>query len=232
MSGDNRLESSWQTETSKRMVGVDWMPGRLVSNVSDSVDDPERFGFKLRRAREEKGLSQIELAEMAGYSNGWISSVERGVSVPTGTFARRMEVVLGTELGVSKLLLELSSHRRGSVGSWGVTPTEVSGFVGLSRTRIYGLMNVFTNAIGGRAGDPDLFNSVWWEENDGRGYLAWVNIDGLQRIRRTEVARFVVTDRLKMSGLTIESISIDEYWERVAEVLTDLNDWLDKKRRI
>lgn len=207
--------------------------GRLTSNMSDGVDDPERFGSKLRAARELKGLSQIELAEMTGYSNGWISSVERGVCVPTGTFARRMEVVLGTDLGVTELLRNLSSHRRGSVGTWGVTATEVAGFVGLSRTRIYGLMNVFTDAVGGRARhaeNAELFNSVLWEETDGRAYLNWVNVDGMQRVRRTEVARFVVCDGLKAHGLSIESISVDEYWERVAEVLVSLELWLNKKR--
>jgi transcriptional regulator with XRE-family HTH domain len=37
-----------------------------------------RFGQKLRRIRERKGISQEKLAELAGLHRTYVSSIERG----------------------------------------------------------------------------------------------------------------------------------------------------------
>lgn len=192
---------------------------RLVANIVQGVDDPRRFGNKLRAAREGQGLSQIELGEMTGYSNGWISSVERGAATPTGTFARRMEVVLRADLGVTDLLRYLSNCRRGDVGNWGMTPTEMSGYVGLSRTRVYDLLKVYTeNRVAIDARDCGGFDF-------GVGYVRWVAVDNWQRIEISECARFVVWE-----GLGRPRDSVVAGVAGVAGVEADIRNWLDRRR--
>ena len=43
-----------------------------------SVETAHDFGFALRKARKEAGLSQMRLAEMCGCSQRFVSEVERG----------------------------------------------------------------------------------------------------------------------------------------------------------
>ncbi|MFI0976325.1 Scr1 family TA system antitoxin-like transcriptional regulator [Streptomyces sp. NPDC021093] len=54
------------------------------------------FGARLRRSREEQGLTQDELADKMGYSSTHISSVETGRKLPTLRLARSADTALGT----------------------------------------------------------------------------------------------------------------------------------------
>ena len=47
--------------------------------------EAEKFGVVVRRLREEKGLTQEELAERAGISATYVGFIERGDNVPTLT---------------------------------------------------------------------------------------------------------------------------------------------------
>ncbi|MER6910849.1 helix-turn-helix transcriptional regulator [Streptomyces sp. NPDC000594] len=63
--------------------------------------DPEEspkaaFGLRLRRLRDERGLTQDDLAELMGYSGTHISAVETGRRSPTPHFAHRADRALGT----------------------------------------------------------------------------------------------------------------------------------------
>ncbi|MFJ6099959.1 Scr1 family TA system antitoxin-like transcriptional regulator [Streptomyces sp. NPDC092359] len=54
------------------------------------------FGARLRRSREERGFSQVELGAPMGYSGTHISAVETGRKLATLRFARRADAVLET----------------------------------------------------------------------------------------------------------------------------------------
>jgi transcriptional regulator with XRE-family HTH domain len=53
------------------------------------------FGKQLRRVREERGLSQAALADMAGFTPQSISNWERGYSVPSLSLAFVLAETLG-----------------------------------------------------------------------------------------------------------------------------------------
>jgi transcriptional regulator with XRE-family HTH domain len=51
--------------------------------------DKEKFGQRLKTVRKEKGMTQIELAELASIGNKYISNIERGkVSISMDTFMK------------------------------------------------------------------------------------------------------------------------------------------------
>jgi transcriptional regulator with XRE-family HTH domain len=54
------------------------------------------YGARLRRLREERGWSQVELGAQVEYSGTHISQVENGRKFPTLRFSRRVDTVLGT----------------------------------------------------------------------------------------------------------------------------------------
>ena len=49
-----------------------------VSEAGTLSDVQKRFGKKLREVRQQKGISQEKLAELAGLHRTYVSSVERG----------------------------------------------------------------------------------------------------------------------------------------------------------
>lgn len=182
--------------------------------MSDGVDDPERLGNKLRVAREAKGYSQIDLGALTGYSNGWISSVERGVAIPTSTFVRRMEIVLHVDLGASDYVVR--RIKRGDVGDWGMTPTEVAGYVGLSRTRIYELLGKYSELEGDGLGSVDLY----------KGYLPWVSVDGYRRVNIEDCARWKVYDSTEW-----KTLDESELEELIGSEMEAIRTWLGKRRQ-
>ncbi len=57
------------------------------------------FGQKLRKLREEKGISQQELAKILGYkSNSYIYDIERGDFIPSDEKLKRLAKALGIPL--------------------------------------------------------------------------------------------------------------------------------------
>jgi len=54
-----------------------------------------KFGAVLRRLREERGLTQEELAERAGVSATYVGFIERGDNVPTLTILLDLASALG-----------------------------------------------------------------------------------------------------------------------------------------
>jgi transcriptional regulator with XRE-family HTH domain len=62
------------------------------------MDVRERVGLNLQRLRREKGLSQEELADLAGIHQTYLSGVERGKRNPTVTVLHRIAEALGADI--------------------------------------------------------------------------------------------------------------------------------------
>jgi len=72
--------------------------------MDDLIWSANSFGDVIRRAREQKGLTQKELAELYGdISAMYISQIERGERVPSMKVCRRLAEALG--LNTKRLLL-------------------------------------------------------------------------------------------------------------------------------
>ncbi len=66
------------------------------------------FGQKLRNLREEKGVTQQELAEKLGYvTNSYVSDVEKGQFIPSEANLKKIAKVFNSPLvRLKDLLLE------------------------------------------------------------------------------------------------------------------------------
>ena len=60
----------------------------------------ERVGRQLRLLRKARGLTLAELAGRAGLSDGYLSSVERGTTVPSLSSLATIAAVLGSDMSV------------------------------------------------------------------------------------------------------------------------------------
>ncbi|MDR3034217.1 MAG: helix-turn-helix transcriptional regulator, partial [Kitasatospora sp.] len=68
-----------------------------TDNEVDVVSSPAlRFGRELARSRAARGWSQVRLSKQMGYTNGYISLIERGKRALTYTFAVKADEVFGT----------------------------------------------------------------------------------------------------------------------------------------
>jgi transcriptional regulator with XRE-family HTH domain len=57
---------------------------------------PEQLSWRLKRLRQQAGLSQQALAHRAGVSRNFVAQIERGESLPTVGVLRRLAAALGT----------------------------------------------------------------------------------------------------------------------------------------
>ncbi len=60
--------------------------------------DLEVLGPRLRELRREAGLRLADLADVTGYSTGYISQIERGQSLPSLSAMATLAVALGVEM--------------------------------------------------------------------------------------------------------------------------------------
>ena len=71
------------------------------------------FGRTIRRLRENRGLSQEKLAELAGIHRTYIGDVERGTRNIALVNMTRIAKALGTSL--SRLIADMEKRREGSL---------------------------------------------------------------------------------------------------------------------
>jgi transcriptional regulator with XRE-family HTH domain len=60
--------------------------------------DPAALGRAVRAIREERGISQTQLAETTGFMQSWISQVERGRRNPSWSNVGRLAGGLGVSV--------------------------------------------------------------------------------------------------------------------------------------
>jgi transcriptional regulator with XRE-family HTH domain len=65
-----------------------------VTHRRDRRPEAEKFGAIVRTLREERGLTQDQLAERAGVSATYIGFIERGDNVPTLTIILQIAFAL------------------------------------------------------------------------------------------------------------------------------------------
>ena len=73
----------------------------------------ETLGEKIRNLREEKGLTQPELAKLVGVSNGTVSFWENGVNEPKASYVRKLSTVFEV---TSDYLLGLEDETGAKIG--------------------------------------------------------------------------------------------------------------------
>ncbi|GAA3385222.1 helix-turn-helix transcriptional regulator [Cryptosporangium minutisporangium] len=71
--------------------------------MGDQRANPSGFGARLRRRREEAGLSLDALSRITGYSKGYLSKLERGVKRPSIECARRCDHLLSAQGSLASL---------------------------------------------------------------------------------------------------------------------------------
>ncbi|GHT09174.1 hypothetical protein FACS189432_09070 [Bacteroidia bacterium] len=64
------------------------------------MNDRERIGERIREIRTEKGLSQLQLAELAGLSQQNIARIELGRYSPGIDIVGKISDALGCELAI------------------------------------------------------------------------------------------------------------------------------------
>ncbi len=66
-----------------------------MSNTNDLLEYQKALGERIRRMRRDRFLTQLDLAEQVGVTNGQISTIERGLSAPSIGTLRRIALALG-----------------------------------------------------------------------------------------------------------------------------------------
>lgn len=192
-SNDRRLASVRRILTDNDSEGNMVQGGGSTGNVG--------IGQLIREARELLGITQIKLAEMTGYTNGWISLVERGRVVPTRQCLRDLEEVLG-DLGSADYV---GRRKIGDVGDSLMTVTEVARYLEIPRQAVYKYMKV------------DL--------TDGER-MDYVLVDKLRRVPIRSLARWLVNyNEVEATGACGDSLVM-----LIDQEETKIRKWLKERR--
>lgn len=73
-----------------------------MTHRKDRRPEAEKFGAIVRTLREERGLTQDQLAERAGVSSTYLGFIERGDNVPTLTII--LEIASALKVRCSEIL--------------------------------------------------------------------------------------------------------------------------------
>lgn len=76
-------------------------------------EEQRLFGEVIRKAREDRSISQEALADLAGLHRTYISLLERGLRNPSLTVITKLAGALGTSSSILIAALESASKRKG-----------------------------------------------------------------------------------------------------------------------
>ncbi|MCC9311450.1 Scr1 family TA system antitoxin-like transcriptional regulator [Kitasatospora sp. RB6PN24] len=82
---------------------------KLTAGPDPTSSPLMRFGAELRRLRRARGWSQEKTGQLLGYSDTWISLIERGKEVPTSKLALKADEVFETGGLFVELLRRITS---------------------------------------------------------------------------------------------------------------------------
>ena len=88
----------WNDELDFDLMSV-YESGKQVGTTDISLN--QRIGIMLIKAREEKNITQAELAKLSHIDQGDISKIERGLGNPTVAKISKLFEALGFSLGIS-----------------------------------------------------------------------------------------------------------------------------------
>lgn len=136
--GTRRLSTATLAEVAS-ILGVDISYFQEENGDSSGVADDARLGAKLRRLREQKGLTLNELSRRSGVSLAHISEIERGRS--TASLKTLEKLAAALEVSTSSLLQvkrgeSLGSKLRRLREKMGLTQKELADQVGISHSLI------------------------------------------------------------------------------------------------
>jgi transcriptional regulator with XRE-family HTH domain len=93
----------WATDSlsvSPRLPGVGWL--WLIRRAIGDAVNSEHVGVRLRRWRQRRGLTQRVLAELAGFSQGYVAQIESGLA-PLERRAAREALARALQISVGEL---------------------------------------------------------------------------------------------------------------------------------
>lgn len=185
-------------------------------NVGGRSIEDSSVGSEIREIRQELGLTQKQLAEVSGYTNGWISVIERDIERPTKQFLVDIEIALGVPLGTWSH--EWTDRRKvGDVGDKLMTPTEVSRYLGVSRGVVYSYIH--------RSTRPDEAISGVFKNK-----LTIVVVDNYMRVAIRDLARWVCVEDGTLLAAENSGCSDEATLELIAQEEQAIRKWLNSER--
>lgn len=176
----------------------------------------ETVGSKIKARRLSLGLTQKQLAKNSGYTNGWISVIERDIERPTRQFLIDIEIALGVPLGTWSH--EWKDRRKvGDVGDKLMTPTEVSRYLGVSRGVVYSYIHRY---------DPvdDVRVGIY------KNKLSVVFVDNYMRVAIRDLARWVCVEDGAILAAENSGCSDEAILELIVQEEQAIRKWLNSER--
>lgn len=176
----------------------------------------ETVGSKIKARRLSLGLTQKQLAESSGYTNGWISAIERDIERPTRQFLIDIELALGVPLGTWSH--EWKDQRKvGDVGDKLMTPTEVSRYLDVSRGVVYAYIH--------RSARPDEAMSGICKNK-----LPVVVVDKYFRVAIADLARWICIEDGRLQDAQESGACEDSLLMLIGQEEQAIRKWLSRER--
>ncbi|GAA4879954.1 hypothetical protein GCM10023310_70170 [Paenibacillus vulneris] len=79
-------------------VSIDYLFGREIKREQNVVTNKNEIALRLKKSRELKGFSQIEVSKLTGISNKTISGYENGISEPDLITISKLSYLYGVSI--------------------------------------------------------------------------------------------------------------------------------------